>query len=198
MARHWWGTRGSAGALKRASRWPCSAALVTGTILDGHRDAQVPRRRLGHAGRHRRRSSPSASWCAATTGACAACWSRSTTCSPTCRSRRRAKPRSSRPTAPPRSCWWSPTPGSAFTPCSRSSACSRGTSSNFVFCSVGLVDSGQFKGAEGVHAARGAACGSTSRSYVTAGDAHGHYAEYRFTVGTDLDRGARAACASTW
>jgi amino acid transporter len=56
---------------------------------------------------------------------------------------------------------------------------------NFVFCSVGQVDSGQFKGAEGVHQLEERVRVDLEK-YVTLAMRMGHYAEYRFTVGTDL------------
>lgn len=56
---------------------------------------------------------------------------------------------------------------------------------NFVFCSVGLVDSGQFKGAADVHALEHKTRADLER-YVTLAQRMGFYAEYRYTLGTDL------------
>jgi hypothetical protein len=56
---------------------------------------------------------------------------------------------------------------------------------NFVFCSVGQVDSGQFKGTEAVHQLEDRVRVDLEK-YVTLAQRMGHYAEYRFTVGTDL------------
>ena len=56
---------------------------------------------------------------------------------------------------------------------------------NFVFCSVGLVDSGQFKGTADVHALENKVRGDLEK-YVQLAQRMGFYAEYRFTVGTDL------------
>ena len=56
---------------------------------------------------------------------------------------------------------------------------------NFVFCSVGLVDSGQFKGAADVHALEDKTRADLEK-YVTLAQRMGFYAEYRYTLGTDL------------
>ncbi|MEO5616623.1 MAG: APC family permease [Candidatus Eisenbacteria bacterium] len=56
---------------------------------------------------------------------------------------------------------------------------------NFVFCSVGLVDSGQFKGAADVHALE-AKVRVDLEKYVHLAQRMGFYAEYRYTLGTDL------------
>ncbi len=56
---------------------------------------------------------------------------------------------------------------------------------NLVFVSVGLVDSGQFKGTESVHALEEKVRGDLEK-YVELGQRMGYYSEYRFTVGTDL------------
>ena len=56
---------------------------------------------------------------------------------------------------------------------------------NMVFVSVGLVDSGQFKGAESV-AALEAKVQKDLEQYVDLAQRMGYYAEYRFTLGTDL------------
>ncbi len=56
---------------------------------------------------------------------------------------------------------------------------------NFVFCSVGLVDSGQFKGAADVHALE-AKTRADLEKYVNLAQRMGFYAEYRYTLGTDL------------
>lgn len=56
---------------------------------------------------------------------------------------------------------------------------------NFVFCSVGLVDSGQFKGAADVHALEHKVRGDLEK-YVNLAQRMGYYAEYRYTLGTDL------------
>jgi hypothetical protein len=56
---------------------------------------------------------------------------------------------------------------------------------NFVFCSVGLVDSAQFKGADAVHALSDSVRHDLER-YVAFANEMGLYAEYRLGVGTDL------------
>jgi len=56
---------------------------------------------------------------------------------------------------------------------------------NLVFVSVGLVDSGQFKGTESVRALEEKVRGDLEQ-YVELAQRMGFYAEYRFTVGTDL------------
>jgi amino acid transporter len=56
---------------------------------------------------------------------------------------------------------------------------------NLVFVSVGLVDSGQFKGADSVHALEDKVRGDLER-YVELGQRMGFYSEYRYTLGTDL------------
>ncbi len=56
---------------------------------------------------------------------------------------------------------------------------------NFVFCSVGLVDSGQFKGTSDVEALEAKVRGDLEK-YVALAQRMGVYAEYRYTLGTDL------------
>ena len=56
---------------------------------------------------------------------------------------------------------------------------------NFVFCGVGLVDSGQFKGARDVQALEAKVRGDLEK-YVELAQRMGLYAEYRCTLGTDL------------
>jgi hypothetical protein len=56
---------------------------------------------------------------------------------------------------------------------------------NFVFCSVGLVDSGQFKGAADVHALEEKVRVDLEK-FVNLAMRMGFYAEYRYTLGTDL------------
>ncbi len=56
---------------------------------------------------------------------------------------------------------------------------------NMVFVSVGLVDSGQFKGVESVEALETQVRGHLEK-YVELAQKMGYYAEYRFTLGTDL------------
>lgn len=56
---------------------------------------------------------------------------------------------------------------------------------NVVFVSVGLVDSGQFKGTESVHALE-EKIRKDLEQYVDLGQRMGYYAEYRYTLGTDL------------
>lgn len=56
---------------------------------------------------------------------------------------------------------------------------------NFVFVSVGLVDSGQFKGVQDVHALESKVRENLER-YVNLATRMGYYAEYRYTLGTDL------------
>lgn len=56
---------------------------------------------------------------------------------------------------------------------------------NLVFCSVGLVDSGQFKGVEDIHALEEKVRTDLER-FVSMAQRMGYYAEYRYTLGTDL------------
>ncbi len=56
---------------------------------------------------------------------------------------------------------------------------------NVVFCSVGLVDSGQFKGVQDVKALEAKVRGDLEK-YLTLAQRMGLYAEYRYTLGTDL------------
>ena len=56
---------------------------------------------------------------------------------------------------------------------------------NFVFCSVGLVDSGQFKGTSDMQALEDKVRVDLEK-YVQLANRMGYYAEYRFTLGTDL------------
>ena len=56
---------------------------------------------------------------------------------------------------------------------------------NFVFCSVGLVDSGQFKGTQDVKALESKVKVDLEK-YVNLAQRMGYYAEYRYTLGTDL------------
>jgi amino acid transporter len=56
---------------------------------------------------------------------------------------------------------------------------------NFVFSSVGLVDSGQFKGVQDVQALEDKVRADLEK-YVQLANKMGYYAEYRLTLGTDL------------
>jgi hypothetical protein len=56
---------------------------------------------------------------------------------------------------------------------------------NLVFCSVGLVDSAQFKGVQELQALEAKVRGDLER-YVSLGQSLGCYSEYRFALGTDL------------
>jgi len=56
---------------------------------------------------------------------------------------------------------------------------------NFVFCSVGLVDSGQFKGVQDVQLLENKVKADLDK-YVNLCQRMGYYGEYRFTLGTDL------------
>jgi amino acid transporter len=64
---------------------------------------------------------------------------------------------------------------------------------NFVFCSVGLVDSGQFKGAQDVQALEEKVRVDLEK-YVQLANRMGYYAEYRLTLGTDLIAELEAQC----
>jgi amino acid transporter len=64
---------------------------------------------------------------------------------------------------------------------------------NFVFCSVGLVDSGQFKGVTDVQALEDKVRVDLEK-YVHLATRMGYYAEYRFTLGTDLIAELEAMC----
>ncbi len=56
---------------------------------------------------------------------------------------------------------------------------------NYVFVSVGLVDSGRFKGAQDVHALEENVRKGLEQ-YTQLAQKMGHYSEYRYTLGTDL------------
>jgi amino acid transporter len=56
---------------------------------------------------------------------------------------------------------------------------------NMVFCSTGFVDSGQFKAVGDVHALEHKVRGDLEK-YVALANRMGYYAEYRYTLGTDL------------
>ena len=56
---------------------------------------------------------------------------------------------------------------------------------NIVFCSVGLVDSGQFKGVQDVKALEDKVRVDLER-YIQLAQRMGYYSEYRYTLGTDL------------
>ncbi len=56
---------------------------------------------------------------------------------------------------------------------------------NLVFCSVGQVDSAQFKGVQELEALEAKVRGDLER-YVALGQSLGCYSEYRYTLGTDL------------
>jgi hypothetical protein len=56
---------------------------------------------------------------------------------------------------------------------------------NFVFCSAGLVDSGQFKEVKDVHALEAKVRGDLEK-YIALIHRMGYYGEYRYTLGTDL------------
>ncbi|HYM82488.1 MAG TPA: APC family permease [Candidatus Limnocylindria bacterium] len=64
---------------------------------------------------------------------------------------------------------------------------------NFVFCSVGLVDSGQFKGVQNLHALEQKVREDLEK-YLHLTQRLGHYAEYRFTLGTDLIQELEGIC----
>ncbi|MEK7331364.1 MAG: amino acid transporter, partial [Candidatus Eisenbacteria bacterium] len=64
---------------------------------------------------------------------------------------------------------------------------------NIVFCSVGLVDSGQFKGVRDVQALEEKVGGDLEK-YVQLATRMGYYAEYRVTPGTDLIAELEAMC----
>jgi amino acid transporter len=64
---------------------------------------------------------------------------------------------------------------------------------NFVFCSVGLVDSGQFKGVSDMQALEDKVRVDLEK-YVHFASRMGYYAEYRFTLGTDLIAELEAMC----
>src|SRR5262249_47801903 len=55
---------------------------------------------------------------------------------------------------------------------------------NLVFASVGVVDSGRFKGADSVPALEQQVRADLER-YVDMAQRMGYYAEYRYTIGTD-------------
>jgi amino acid transporter len=67
---------------------------------------------------------------------------------------------------------------------------------NVVFCSVGLVDSGQFKGVQNVQALEDKVRRDLEQ-YVHLAQRMGFYSEYRYTLGTDLIRSSKRS-AWTW
>jgi amino acid transporter len=64
---------------------------------------------------------------------------------------------------------------------------------NFVFCSVGLVDSGQFKGVQDMQALEDKVRIDLEK-YVMLASRMGYYAEYRYTLGTDLIAELESIC----
>ncbi len=64
---------------------------------------------------------------------------------------------------------------------------------NIVFCSVGLVDSGQFKGVHEVEALENKVRADLEK-YVNLAQRMGYYSEYRFTLGTDLIQELEGMC----
>jgi amino acid transporter len=64
---------------------------------------------------------------------------------------------------------------------------------NIVFCSVGLVDSGQFKGVHDMQALEDKVTVDLEK-YVHLASRMGYYAEYRFTLGTDLIAELESMC----
>ena len=64
---------------------------------------------------------------------------------------------------------------------------------NFVFVSVGLVDTAQFKGVDELGALE-AKVRSDLETYVGLAERMGFYAEYRFALGTDLVEELEAMC----
>lgn len=64
---------------------------------------------------------------------------------------------------------------------------------NFVFCSVGLVDSGRFKGNAAVQDLE-SRVRTDLEKYVRLAQRMGYYAEYRFTIGTDLIEELESMC----
>ncbi len=64
---------------------------------------------------------------------------------------------------------------------------------NFVFSSVGLVDSGQFKGVQDVQALEQKVQADLEK-YVQLANRMGYYAEYRITLGTDLIAELESQC----
>jgi len=64
---------------------------------------------------------------------------------------------------------------------------------NIVFCSVGLVDSGQFKGVQDVQALEDKVRADLER-FVSLAQRMGYYSEYRYTLGTDLIQELEGMC----
>jgi hypothetical protein len=64
---------------------------------------------------------------------------------------------------------------------------------NFVFCSVGLVDSGRFKGVNELQALEDKVRMDLEK-YIALSHRMGFYAEYRFTLGTDLIQELEGIC----
>jgi amino acid transporter len=64
---------------------------------------------------------------------------------------------------------------------------------NYVFVSIGLVDSGQFKGVQDVKRLEQKVREDLEK-YVTLAQRMGYYAEYRYTLGTDLIEELEAIC----
>jgi hypothetical protein len=66
---------------------------------------------------------------------------------------------------------------------------------NIVFCSVGLVDSGQFKGIATLEALE-AKVKADLEKFVDLAERMGYYAEYRYTIGTELIDELEDMCAA--
>jgi hypothetical protein len=64
---------------------------------------------------------------------------------------------------------------------------------NVVYATVGLVDSGQFKGVHDMHALEQKVRGDLEK-YVQLGTRMGYYSEYRYTLGTDLIAELESIC----
>jgi len=64
---------------------------------------------------------------------------------------------------------------------------------NVVYATVGLVDSGQFKGVQDMHALEQKVRGDLEK-YVQLGTRMGYYSEYRYTLGTDLIAELESMC----
>jgi len=64
---------------------------------------------------------------------------------------------------------------------------------NVVFCSVGLVDSGQFKGTADVEALENKVRVDLEK-YVNLATRMGYYSEYRYTLGTELIQELESMC----
>ena len=165
-----------------------------------YRGGEVRRGRVGDHGRDEHRHRGVLPHSAALPGGARATWTGSTRCSATWRrgarqaAGARAGPRRRSIPAPRRRrSWWAPTAGSASTRCSTCSDRSPATSRNVVFLSVGVIDSGEFKGEHGIERLRERTEEMLARYVALAGEL-GVPATARMAIGTEAVAGAEQLC----